>query len=205
MLKKGSEHTINDVRYDLELQIFHVAHPEEEELGEGEGEASEATHRRMAANEEDTGHTGATDESEDAHGSVIDEDDPLYQIQKHAEFDYAAISVLFSVTDADEIPDEVNSSVEKFFNDLELEKTNPQVDKVYFGKFMSDLDYSHRWIYKGSKTQPPCNLFVYWNVLTKIYPISQTQLDLISAKLDKAGINTEGTNGNYREVQKGFN
>ena len=64
---------------------------------------------------------------------------------------------------------------------------------------------NERWVYKGSMTYPPCNQFVLWNIVNKIYPVSQKTVDLISAKLAKTGINTEGTNGNYRVIQNGFN
>jgi len=36
---------------------------------------------------------------------------------------------------------------------------------------MALIDLEDRWIYKGSKTFPPCGGIVYWNVIRKIYPI----------------------------------
>jgi carbonic anhydrase len=66
---------------------------------------------------------------------------------------------------------------------------------------MNNLDYSERWVYKGSNTHPPCNKYVYWNILKTVYPISQRNLDLISAQLQNAGIDATGENGNWREIQ----
>lgn len=66
---------------------------------------------------------------------------------------------------------------------------------------MNNLDYTERWVYKGSNTQPPCNKYVYWNVLKTIYPISQYNLDMIAAQLQEAGIDATGENGNWREIQ----
>lgn len=92
-----SDHTINGKRYDLELQIYHVAHVNTAEEEGSDGEAAAATHRRRmeAAAPEDLGES-----SDDAHGDV-DTDDPRYQIQENAKFKYAAVSLLFSINDHD--------------------------------------------------------------------------------------------------------
>lgn len=70
---------------------------------------------------------------------------------------------------------------------------------------MEHIDWGNRWIYKGSKTQPPCDQFVYWNVIKTIFPIQKSEIDAYKRKLNQIGINTEGTKGNWREIQKGFN
>lgn len=36
---------------------------------------------------------------------------------------------------------------------------------------MNAVDFTERWLYKGSVTEPPCSQFVYWNVVRKVYPI----------------------------------
>ena len=69
---------------------------------------------------------------------------------------------------------------------------------------MNMLQWENRWIYKGSYTVPPCEQYVYWNVISKVYPISQLHLDLFRQKLD--GIyDGLGTSGNTRVIQRGFN
>ena len=54
---------------------------------------------------------------------------------------------------------------EQFFSNLRLDENNPIVDKVTFGDLMREIDWSRRWIYKGSMTFPPCSQYVYWNVI----------------------------------------
>ena len=70
---------------------------------------------------------------------------------------------------------------------------------------MDHLDWSHRWVYKGSKTIPPCEKFVYWNVIDTVYPLEATSLKLFEEKLKEGGIIAGNGAGNYREIQKGFN
>jgi len=55
------------------------------------------------------------------------------------------------------------------------------VARVPYGKLMMMVDYTNRWVYKGSVTTPPCAKYVFWNVLSTVYPISQKHLDLFKA------------------------
>jgi carbonic anhydrase len=48
---------------------------------------------------------------------------------------------------------------------------------------MELANFEDRWIYKGSVTTPPCDKFVYWNVLRRIHPIKIDQLALFKEKL----------------------
>ena len=57
----------------------------------------------------------------------------------------------------------------------ELE-TNPKVAEVPFGDLMMMIDTNNRWVYKGSMTTPPCDTFVYWNVIRRIFPIKAKHL-----------------------------
>lgn len=86
-----------------------------------------------------------------------------------------------------------------------MEDKDPTVESVFFGKLMAMVAMNERWIYKGSMTYPPCNQFVYWNIINRVFPVSQEIVDLVGAKLAKTGINTEGTGGNYRVTSHGFN
>jgi hypothetical protein len=71
---------------------------------------------------------------------------------------------------------------------------------------MKSIDMSKRWVYKGSLTTPPCERFVLWNVIDKVYPISQETVDLIQVKLKKGGVKKVlGLDGNWRVTQKDFN
>lgn len=75
---------------------------------------------------------------------------------------------------------------------------------------MELLDMNNRWIYQGSKTSPPCETLVYWNVLSTVYPIKQEHLTLFkndqlsranNAAADLPGFTADLTTvGNYREV-----
>ena len=83
---------------------------------------------------------------------------------------------------------------------------DPTVDKVIFGELMGNIEMSNRWVYKGTLTRPPCERFVYWNVIDTIYPIDRATVDLLNAKLKQSGVkNVEGTNGNWRVIQQGLN
>jgi carbonic anhydrase len=44
---------------------------------------------------------------------------------------------------------------------------------------MELINLDERWTYKGSTTTPPCEQFVYWNVLSTVYPIKKKHLELI--------------------------
>lgn len=77
--KYESEHTINDKRYGLEMQIYHtidVAKSYKSSIATETGVS--ATHRRLAA---------ADDERDSAESNAL------------LEFKYAAISILFDVND----------------------------------------------------------------------------------------------------------
>lgn len=66
---------------------------------------------------------------------------------------------------------------------------------------MDHLDWNHRWVYKGSKTIPPCDKFVYWNVIDTVYPIEAVSVELFKKKLLEGGIHAIGDAGNYRIIQ----
>lgn len=58
-----------------------------------------------------------------------------------------------------------------------------------------------RWIYKGSVTTPPCDEYVYWNVLRTVYPIKQSTLDLFKKQMARTKSYDLLSVGNWREVQ----
>lgn len=114
---------------------------------------------------------------------------------------YAAMGIFFSVndyTDKDIEPWKVDL-IDRFFDSMQWETTDsdPKVSEVPFGELMMMVDTDERWAYKGSVTTPPCDTFVYWNILREVYPIKQHHLDLFKGQLKRAGM--EDT-GNYREI-----
>lgn len=73
-------------------------------------------------------------------------------------------------------------------------------DLVTYGNMMELVDFNNRWAYKGSLTTPPCTTFVYWNVLSSIYPIKKEHLDLFDKQLAQ-GLNGDlATLGNWRST-----
>jgi len=73
-----------------------------------------------------------------------------------------------------------------------LKDDNPHVPRVSIERLMDTVDWSHRWVYKGSRTVPPCDQYVYWNVIQKIYPIKADQVANFKAKLAKIGVDVTG-------------
>jgi len=60
---------------------------------------------------------------------------------------------------------------------------------------MNIVDSGDRWTYRGSVTTPPCATLVYWNVIKKVYPISQKHLDLFKKQMKRDNLTT-----NFREI-----
>ena len=75
------------------------------------------------------------------------------------------------------------------------------IDMALYGSVMQLVDNNNRWVYKGSVTTPPCATFVYWNVMSTIYPISRRHLDLFKAQLNLGEGGELDARGNYREIQ----
>jgi carbonic anhydrase len=86
--------------------------------------------------------------------------------------------VFFSVSNySPNITDAERSILNTFFQQLRFETENPQVPRVSLGELMKLVDWENRWIYKGSHTIPPCEQYVYWNVIQKVYPIDAIFLE----------------------------
>jgi carbonic anhydrase len=148
----GSEHTINDVRHDLEMHTVH------------------------------------------------------YPDATTGDFIAAALGIVFSVEDyTANLSWAEERIIDTFFDSLQFEdeseaNAGPIIDMVTYGNLMMMVDFNNRWVYKGSVTTPPCAGFVYWNVLSTIYPVKAEHLALFEAQLDKV----EGLKdaGNWREIQE---
>ena len=91
----------------------------------------------------------------------------------------AGIAILFSnSTPTADLTEAEIQIIDTFFqslqwdNDLTVDPVpNPVADLVSYGNLMELVDLDNRWAYKGSGTVPPCTSFVYWNVLSTVYPI----------------------------------
>lgn len=79
-------------------------------------------------------------------------------------------------------------------------KLTHDIDMALYGNLMQLVDNNNRWVYKGSVTTPPCARFVYWNVLSTIYPISRRHLDLFKAQLNQGEGGALDERGNYRKI-----
>lgn len=116
----------------------------------------------------------------------------------------AAMGIMFSVSDfTADITQSQQDIIDAFFDGLKWndETGSVESDLILYGDLMEMVDGNNRWIYKGSVTTPPCATFVYWNVLSTIYPVSQRHLDLFVQK--QLGQGEDGKLkdfGNYREI-----
>mmetsp|Transcript_4916 Transcript_4916/g.7364 ORF Transcript_4916/g.7364 Transcript_4916/m.7364 type:complete len:126 (-) Transcript_4916:23-400(-) len=55
---------------------------------------------------------------------------------------------------------------------------------------MRALDWSNRWVYKGSHSSPPCHQFVYWNVLHMVYPVHKDLVEKIRSYMPIIDVET---------------
>ena len=114
---------------------------------------------------------------------------------------YAAMGLFFSVNDYNiDVNPWQEAIIDNFFESLKWEETeaDPIVAEVPYGDLMNMVDMNNRWVYKGSVTTPPCDNFVYWNVLKTIYPLKEKYLEQFQEQLTRG--NLEET-GNWRETQ----
>ena len=120
---------------------------------------------------------------------------------------YAAVGIMFDMQDfntPDDFSEEEIDTIDTFFESLrwQEQENNPKVEEVQFGTLMMMLNTWDRWIYKGSVTTPPCDKFVYWNVLRTIYPIKQKHIDLFEQQMARTKSQDLIKTGNFRAVQK---
>jgi carbonic anhydrase len=98
------------------------------------------------------------------------------------DFIAAAVGILFSVEEyTANLSWSEQALINTFFDSLkwsDMSDDGPTVDLVTYGNLMQMVDTNNRYIYKGSVTTPPCATFVYWNVLSTVYPISLRHVTL---------------------------
>lgn len=90
----------------------------------------------------------------------------------------AAISIMFSVDNYNaKVSDADIAIIDNFFDTMQFQTPTPADDTKWtstaipFANMLNLVDWSNRWVYKGSVTTPPCGTGVYWNVLANVYPI----------------------------------
>jgi carbonic anhydrase len=127
---------------------------------------------------------------------------------------YAAVGIMFSVEEyTSNLSWAEQKVIDTFFDSVKMGEGSTTVadsngkyltniDMVTYGDLMQMVDSNNRWVYKGSVTTPPCGRFVYWNVLSTIYPISQKHLDQFKARLNLGEGGQLDERGNWREIQK---
>lgn len=83
---------------------------------------------------------------------------------------------MFSVNDhTAELSTEEEDVISAFFDGLKWDDESGDAivsDMILYGNLMEMVNSNKRWMYKGSVTTPPCATYVYWNVLSTIYPVS---------------------------------
>jgi len=116
----------------------------------------------------------------------------------------AAMGIMFSVEDyTANLSWAEQEIIDNFFESLQWDDTTtdgPTVDMVTYGSLMEMVDNNQRWIYKGSVTTPPCARFVYWNVLSTIYPVSAKHLALFKEQLNRGEDGNLDERGNWRLI-----
>ena len=121
----------------------------------------------------------------------------------------AVVGIIFDTYNYDpSVTDAQRQTIDKFFDSLMMyEESDPLPKEIAYGELLDVLDTNSRWVYEGSMTTPPCDKLVYWNVISKVYPISERHLFLYKKHLaTRPNSNNKGKyvdyTGNYREVQK---
>ena len=122
------------------------------------------------------------------------------------EFIAAAMGIIFSVEEyTANLSWSEQALVDTFFDSLkwsDITEEGPTVDLVTYGNLMMMVDSNNRYIYKGSVTTPPCATYVYWNVLSTIYPISAKHLAQFKTQLNRGEDGKLDDYGNFRAIQK---
>lgn len=129
-----------------------------------------------------------------------------YPKEPENDFIAAAVGIMFSLSDYDaELSTAQQQVIDAFFEGLKWDDESGSVvsDMILYGDLMEMVDSNNRWSYKGSVTTPPCDTYVYWNVLQTIYPISKKHLDLfVNKQLAQGEEGKLPEFGNYREIQQ---
>lgn len=94
--------------------------------------------------------------------------------------------MLFSVSEASEVSEDIVALIDDFFTSLKLteaDKAKWPVDEVPLGQLMAKLDTENRWSYTANYISPPCRPLTFYHVLETIYPIKEEHLGLLKAQI----------------------
>lgn len=85
------------------------------------------------------------------------------------------------------VDNDLTRAIDEFFMALKWDQDtqDPIVDEIPFDKLMSQVNMKDRWIYRGSKTSPPCDTFVYWNIPRDVLPLKPEYLRRFKEQLKK--------------------
>lgn len=112
----------------------------------------------------------------------------------------AAVGIIFDTRKWDRSVTAYQKGViNRFFDNLNLgQKVDTSVSHIGYGQLLDALDTDERFVYKGSVTTPPCARTVYWNVINKVYPVSQRHLNQYRAQLARSPTQNIQKTGNFR-------
>jgi len=117
-----------------------------------------------------------------------------------------AMGLMFDVDDYDQsVTDDQKQIINTFFDTLDYgNAATPVPSTVALGALLEMADFENRYAFRGSLTTPPCTRNIYFNVLSTIYPIRQSDLDKYNAQLNRMtpGLGSDnGGTGNFRKPQ----
>jgi len=104
------------------------------------------------------------------HVLSVNNDEPSQELFKDA-----AIGFFFTVDDS--------KNTTSFADDYFIDFMNPDItDKMSFQtNFLDLIDFSKRYIYRGSSTISPYSELTYWTIIPESIPIKSTTRDLFSS------------------------
>ena len=122
------------------------------------------------------------------------------------EFSFAAMGVMFSMNHhTANLTWAEKKIIDTFFDGLKWDDATGkvEVDMVLYGNLMELVNMKKRWVYKGSVTTPPCARYIYWNVLSTIYPVSESVVKKFKqVQLNQGEEGRLDNYGNFRITQK---
>lgn len=101
----------------------------------------------------------------------------------------AAIGIFFDPVNYDKnLPKETVDAVYAFWKSIDL---NNLESDIKLNSLMDVIDLENRWIYKGSRTMPPCGRYVYWSVINRVYPIQPEIMTKLKAQFEVVNASTQ--------------
>ena len=115
---------------------------------------------------------------------------------------------MFSVEDFDKSIDEKsNKTFQDFFRQFDFQNHEDKNASLFdIGDVLNLIDYQDRWAYKGAIPEPPCDRYVYWNIVRKVYPIELERYEWYKEflKSKKAYLGSYKNNRKIQSVEKEY-